>query len=38
LPCDRGHEAEVYEELEAPPKSVIMERVRSDIDGLITSF
>jgi glyoxylate reductase len=35
---DRGYEVEVYDELEAPPKSLIIEKVRSGIDGLITTL
>jgi glyoxylate reductase len=34
----RGYEVEVYPEVEAPPKSLIIEKVRSGIDGLITSL
>src|ERR1700731_195842 len=35
---DRGYEVEVYSEPEAPPKSLIIERVKSGIDGLITTL
>jgi glyoxylate reductase len=34
----RGYEVEVYDKPEAPPKSLIMEKVRSGIDGLITTL
>lgn len=34
----RGYDVEVYPGLEAPPKNVILEKVRSGIDGLITSL
>src|SRR3954452_8984870 len=34
----RGHELEVYPGPEAPPKKVIIEKVRSGIDGLITTL
>jgi len=34
----RGYEIEVYERPEAPPKQVIIEKVRSGIDGLITTL
>jgi len=34
----RGYEVEVYEEIEAPPKRLIVEKVRSGIDGLITTL
>src|ERR1051326_8314867 len=34
----RGYEVEVYPHPEAPPKSVILDRVRSGIDGLITTL
>jgi glyoxylate reductase len=34
----RGYEVEVYSKPEAPPKSMILERVRSGIDGLITTL
>jgi len=35
---DRGYEVEVYSEPEAPPKSLIIEKVKSGIDGLITTL
>lgn len=34
----RGYEVEVYDQLEPPPKSLIVEKVRSGIDGLITTL
>src|ERR1700740_292035 len=34
----RGYEVEVYPQPEAPPKSLILEKVRSGIDGLITTL
>jgi glyoxylate reductase len=34
----RGYEVEVYPKPEAPPKSLIIEKVRSGIDGLITTL
>src|SRR6266849_5485613 len=34
----RGYEVEVYPDPEAPPKSLIIEKVRSGIDGLITTL
>jgi len=34
----RGYDIEVYPGPEAPPKSLILERVRSGIDGLITTL
>jgi glyoxylate reductase len=34
----RGYEVEVYPHPEAPPKSVIINKVRSGIDGLITTL
>jgi glyoxylate reductase len=34
----RGYELEVYDHLEAPPKSLILEKVRSGVDGLITTL
>ena len=34
----RGYEVEVYPEPEAPPKSLIIEKVKSGIDGLITTL
>lgn len=35
---ERGYELEVYDHLEAPPKSLILEKVCSGIDGLITTL
>jgi glyoxylate reductase len=35
---NRGYEVEVYREPEAPLKSLILEKVRSGIDGLITTL
>jgi glyoxylate reductase len=34
----RGYEVEVYPQPEAPPKELILEKVRSGIDGLITTL
>ena len=34
----RGYEVEVYAQPEAPPKSLIVEKVKSGIDGLITTL
>lgn len=34
----RGYEVEVYPRPEAPPKSLIIEKVKSGIDGLITTL
>src|ERR1022692_899701 len=34
----RGYEVEVYPNPEAPPKSLIIEKVKSGIDGLITTL
>src|SRR5580700_3434005 len=34
----RGYDVEVYPHPEAPPKSLIIERVKSGIDGLITTL
>lgn len=34
----RGYQVEVYPDPEAPPKSLILEKVRSGIDGLITTL
>ncbi len=34
----RGYQVEVYPHPEAPPKSLIIEKVRSGIDGLITTL
>jgi len=35
---ERGYDVEVYDRLEPPPKSLIVERVKSGIDGLITTL
>ena len=35
---DRGYEVEVYPEKEAPPKALIVEKVRSGIDALVTTL
>src|SRR5246500_872324 len=35
---EQGYELEVYPGPEAPPKSMIVEKVRSGIDGLITTL
>ena len=35
---NRGYDVEVYPEPEAPPKSLIIEKVKSGIDGLITTL
>src|SRR5215471_8973565 len=35
---ERGYDLEVYPGPEAPPKSLIVEKVRSGIDGLITTL
>jgi glyoxylate reductase len=34
----RGYDVEVYSKPEAPPKSVIVEKVKSKVDGLITTL
>src|SRR5580704_9098310 len=34
----RGYEVEVYPKPEAPPRSLIIEKVKSGIDGLITTL
>jgi glyoxylate reductase len=34
----RGYEIEVYDQLEPPPKSLILEKVRDGVDGLITTL
>src|SRR5256884_1695763 len=34
---ERGYDLEVYEGPEAPPKKLIIEKVKSGIDGLITT-
>jgi len=35
---ERGYEVEAYPNPESPPKSLIIEKVRSGIDGLITTL
>jgi len=35
---ERGYQVEVYGQLEPPPKRLIIEKVRSGIDGLITTL
>jgi glyoxylate reductase len=35
---DRGYQVEIYPNPEAPPKSLIVEKVRSGVDGLITTL
>jgi glyoxylate reductase len=35
---NRGYEVEVYEKVEAPPKGLILEKIRSGIDVLITTL
>ncbi|HEX4427063.1 MAG TPA: D-glycerate dehydrogenase, partial [Terriglobales bacterium] len=35
---EKGYEVEVYPQPEAPPKSLIIEKVKSGIDGLITTL
>jgi glyoxylate reductase len=35
---ERGHEVEVYSDLEPPPKSIIIEKVQSGIAALITTL
>jgi glyoxylate reductase len=35
---ERGYELEIYPEAEAPPKKLIVEKVASGIDGLITTL
>src|SRR6202166_1087611 len=34
----RGYDVEVYPHPEAPPKSLIIEKVKSGVDGLITTL
>ena len=34
----RGYDVEVYPQPEAPPKTLIVEKVKSGIDGLITTL
>jgi glyoxylate reductase len=38
LLCQKGYEVEVYPKPEAPPKSLIIEKVKSGVDGLITTL
>lgn len=35
---ERGYDVEVYPHMEAPPKSLILEKVKSGVDGLITTL
>jgi len=35
---ERGYEVEVFSESDAPPKSLILQKLRSGIDGLITTL
>ena len=35
---DKGYDVEVYPQPEAPPKSLIIEKVKSGVDGLITTL
>lgn len=35
---NKGYELEVYSEPEAPPKSLLIEKVKSGVDGLITTL
>jgi len=35
---ERGYEVEVYPQLKAPPKGLLLEKVKSGIDGLITTL
>ena len=35
---DRGYDVEVYADPQAPPKTLIVEKLRSGIDGLITTL
>src|SRR5206468_10921756 len=35
---ERGYDLEVYPDPKAPPKSLVLEKVRSGIDGLITTL
>jgi len=35
---ERGYQLEVYPDPKAPPKSLILEKVRSGMDGLITTL
>jgi glyoxylate reductase len=38
LLCDRGYEVEIYPSPEAPPKNLIIEKVKSGVDALITTL
>ena len=38
LLCKRGYEVELYPKPEAPPKELIIEKLKSGIDGLITTL
>jgi len=35
---ERGYDVEVYPKPEAPPKKLILEKVKSGIDGIITTL
>jgi glyoxylate reductase len=35
---ERGYEVEVYAGLEPPPKAVVIEKIRSGVDGIITTL
>src|SRR5579862_2827529 len=35
---DRGYRVEVYPDIESPPKSLIVERVKEGIDALVTTL
>src|ERR1039458_6095968 len=35
---ERGYELEIYPQPESPPKALIIEKLRSGIDGLITTL
>jgi glyoxylate reductase len=35
---NRGYQVEVYPQLQAPPKQLILEKLRSGVDGLITTI
>jgi hypothetical protein len=34
----RGYQLEVYPDPKAPPKSLVLDKVRSGVDGLITTL
>src|ERR1700720_2255315 len=36
--CEQGYELEIFQGPEAPPKNLIVEKVKSGIDGLITTL